>query len=258
MKKEVETTLLVVSANPGPVMDHLAALDRIGAYELLPAGSAVIHDRYYDTPERSFLDRAIALRLRRTGDSYLLCMKGHERLHECGGVERDEFEEPWSEETLETIIRVVGFCPGDSRAAAAGAGPEQALDRLGLQVIQDRQTTRIIRDIVDPQEPARRPCAEMALDTVDYLFGLRTFRHFELEIEAKGCESAAHIRDITALFEAAFPGVLQRWHHNKLITGLAIEALSSRGELPACGGCPDLLLPVHYERIDAFISRLRT
>jgi len=255
---EIETTLLIYSSRTDAVMKNLAALDTIGPYKIVSKGSCIIHDRYFDTRERSFMKRGFALRLRQIGSSYLLCLKGCERVNEWGGIERLEIEETWSEKNLKAIIRVL-----DERFITMECttfdnhDPVQTLNSHGLRIIQDRQTDRLTRDIRGPRGTSRRLCAEMALDKVCYRFAGRCFKHFEVEIEAKTRAGEKHIETITALLKAGFPRELKRWDHNKLITGYAIEALLDRGEVLSGIHDHEIIDFAGYAKIDAFIKGLR-
>ena len=255
---EVETTLLIDSSRPDDVMKNLAALDTIGPYKIVSKGSCIIHDRYFDTRERAFMKRGFALRLRQTGSSCLLCLKGCERINEWGGIERLEIEATWSDKTLESII-----CALDETSinieynAFDNDNPVQTLGSHGLRIIQDRQTDRVTRNIRGPKGTSQRLCAEMALDTVCYRFAGRCFKHFEVEIEAKTRKGEHHIETITTLLKAGYPRDLKRWDHNKLITGYALEALLDRGEILSGLHDQESIDHTGYAKIDAFINQLR-
>ncbi|HPJ94768.1 MAG TPA: CYTH domain-containing protein [Deltaproteobacteria bacterium] len=255
---EIETTLRIDSSRPDDVMKNLATLDVIGEYTIVSKSSCIIHDRYFDTRDRSFMKRGFALRLRQRGPSFLLCLKGCERINEWGGIERLEIEEAWSEKTLEAIIRALDEtsinieCPLFDKD-----DPVQTLSGHGLRIIQDRQTHRIERDVGIHQGTALRSCALMALDTVCYRFADRCLKHFEVEIEAKSRTDEHHIEIITELLKKGFPRKLKRWDHNKLITGYAIETLLDRGDVLSGIHEKEIIDHVGYTKIDAFINQLR-
>ena len=255
---EIETTLLIDSSRTDAVMKNLAALDTIGPYKIVSKKACTIHDRYFDTKERSFMKRGLALRLRQIGSCYLLCLKGCERVNEWGAIERLEIEEIWSEKTLQAIIRIL-----DETSIPIACNtfdnhdPVQTLHRHDLRIIQDRETDRVTRDIRSPRGTSRRLCAEMALDKVSYRFAGRCFKHFEVEIEAKPRAGEKHIEAITDLLKARFPQELKRWDHNKLITGYAIEALLDRGDVLCSIHDHEIIDFAGYAKIDAFIKGLR-
>lgn len=253
---EIETTLLIDSPQPEAILYHLADIDRIGPYEIISKGSCTIFDRYFDTKDRTFLKKRAALRLRQIGSTLMLCMKAKECVNEWGGIKRVEIEEAWCEETLERIICALDETSLEMDNLAFGEGdPAHTLNCLGLQCIQDRQTGRITRDIIDPESTSFACCAEMALDTVNYRFGDRSFRHFEVEIEAKTDKSEKHIQAVVALLKAEFFGELKRWDHNKLITGYALETLVKRGAFRSGEQDRDVIDRPGYEKIDELIRK---
>ena len=255
---EIETTLRIDSSSPDAVMKNLAALDAIGPYKIVSKESCIIHDRYFDTRERSFMKRGFALRLRQIGPSCLLCLKGCERVNEWGGIERLEIEEVWSEKTLEAIIRALDETSINIEQVSFDTNdPVQTLGSHGLRIIQDRQTHRIERDIGFHRGTSLGSCAMMALDTVCYRLAVRFLKHFEVEIEAKTHEDEHHIETITELLRTGFPRELKRWDHNKLITGYAIETLLDRGEVLSGIHENEIIDHVGYTKIDDFINQLR-
>ena len=253
---ELETTLLMDSPRREAILYHLADIDRIGPYEIVSKGSCTIFDRYFDTRDRAFMKKRAALRLRQIGPTLMLCMKAKDYVHEWGGIERIEIEEVWCEETLERIICALDETSLEMNNLSFGQGdPAHTLSCLGLQCIQDRQTDRITRDIIDPESTSFARCAEMALDTVHYRFEKQSFRHFEVEIEAKAAGSEQHILGVVALLKADFPGEMKRWDHNKLITGYALEALVKRGAFRCGEQDMGVIGRPGYEKIDALIRK---
>jgi hypothetical protein len=256
---EFETTLLIASYRADIVMEKLSATNTIGPFEILPKRSLFIHDNYFDTDDRSFMKKGIALRNRKIGKINLLCMKGSEHVNEWGEIRRLEIEEEWSEKALEKILRAQGHISFDiDNIVFDETDPIKTLECLGLHSIQDRQTSRIVRDIINPGGTSQGLCAEMALDRVRYRFGYRKFNHFEVEIEAKTREGEEHIKTIITLLKTKFPGELKRWDHNKLITGYAIEALLQKGDLAAYSQHNNLIDQTGYEKIASFIKQLRS
>jgi inorganic triphosphatase YgiF len=255
---EFETTLLIASYRADIVMEKLSAMNTIGPFEILPKRSLFIHDSYFDTSDRSLMKKGIALRNRNIGQTNLLCMKGSEHINEWGGIRRLEIEEEWSEKVLEKILQTQDHISFDTdNTVFDEADPIKTLECLGLYSIQDRQTTRIVRDIIDPGGKSQGLCAEMALDRVLYRFGNSKFNHFEVEIEAKIREGEEHIKTIVTLLKTKFPGELKRWDHNKLITGYAIEELLQKGDLAAYSQHNNMIDQTGYEKIASFIKQLR-
>jgi len=258
MNIELETTLLVDCDHPETVMKTLAARNTIGPYETIAKGAILMHDQYFDTEKQSLSKGGIALRVRKIGPTRLVCIKGRERLHEWGGIERLEIEKDWSVQALKKILPCLGkICLKVDENAFCEDDPGETLNRMGLKCIQGRETNRIIVGIGHPQMSSNTHFAEMALDRVCYRFGRRSFLHHEVEIEAKALKCDNHLKTVVALLNNDFPGKFKRWDHNKLITGYAIEMLLEKGTLPADSSEPEVLGHNEYLKIEAIINQFR-
>ena len=89
---EEEVTLVVCSPDPGSVMRELAQMESIARARLVPGESLTIRDTYFDTRSRILQSRGWALRIRTTGPTRVLALKGGERLNEWGAITRIEIE----------------------------------------------------------------------------------------------------------------------------------------------------------------------
>lgn len=258
MDIEFETKLLVDCDHPEGLIKDLAARKSIGPYDIIKSGSILMQDQYFDTEKLSLSKDGIALRIRKIGPEYLVCIKAKEHIHEWGGIERIEIEKGWSRKALNKIIPCLGeICGKVDENAFCKDNPGETFSRMGMKCIQDRQTNRIILDIAHPQVSSKRHCTEMALDRVFYRFAGRSFIHYEIEIEAKILKCDIHMKTLVALLNSEFPGKLKRWDHNKLITGYAIEMLLEKGELSVDSSGFQALGHDQYLKIEAMIAQFR-
>lgn len=253
MPEEFEVTLRVDSEDPQALFRDISAMKSIGFYALVSKGSMVIHDQYFDTPDRDLQKKRYALRLRSQGRDRLLCLKGKERANAWGGIRRLEIEGPWSEEILGKIVREAGMLHYE-KASFHASDPAGTLEGLHLYMIQSRKTSRALFDIVLKIGDDSNVIGELALDEVCYEAGAQRFLHYELEVEAKGDQREDALKGFVTLLKESFPGVLKGWDHNKLITGFALEALVGQGSLSP-DKRPDDLIPKHwYDSIEGWIK----
>jgi hypothetical protein len=100
------------------------------------------------------------------------------------------------------------------------------LKNSGLAVIQQRHTTREVRNVVFDHRYTRPPVAELDIDSVDYVFTDNKKVHvYNIEVEAKGGSDPAVIQSLTGYLLKTYPDVLKLWNHSKLATGKFIERL---------------------------------
>ena len=231
---EIEATLIVISPEPQKVLEKVSRLDRIprllgggAVYRIKDLGERHIHDVYLDTPNRSLGKRKWALRLRRIDGTPHITLKGPSSTTSAG-QEREEEEQPWSQEALHLVfdqLRSEGIDLGDGRQLPRQAGPEDVLREFGLVVVQNRETQRQVMSLVDRHQAER---AELALDEVVYHFDGIDVQIHEVEIEAKGASRRlgrdAVVATTRYLRWRWWPR-LRPWSHGKLATGMAIRAL---------------------------------
>jgi CYTH domain len=227
---ETESTLVVVADSPEEVVRRVAALTELEGFVLRPRPDEAIHDLYFDTPDASLAAARSSLRLREVGTRRVLTIKGPPRSGSFGATTRDELEGEWPERAwklLRTELAAVLVVPA---APPPGGDPVEALESLGLVVVQERATSRRVRD-VDPHAAAPRPVAELAVDVVAFQLPGGPVRHREVEVEAKSAGGDAAVALLTeSLVRQFWPG-LRPWRLGKLATGKAVAELIERQAL---------------------------
>ncbi len=256
MSEEFELTLRVCAQDPGHLFCTVAGLRFLGPYELVPAGTSVVHDRYFDTDRGRLMHGRFALRLRQNRGRTLLGLKGKERIDARGAIRRLEIEGEWSEDMLDHVLEAAGFTPRRSPAFLL-QDPVGTLSGLGLRVIQHRRMERTGMHVVDTRIQAEGIVGELTLDTVRYQAAGTVLIHHEIEIEASSQGSEYMVADLASLLREEFPDALCRWDHNKLITGLALQTLAAQN--PAGHSSPEGIVVSEqwYERIEDWIRRHR-
>jgi len=256
MSEEFELTLRVCVGDPVSLFRAVAGLRSLGPYELSVSGASSVYDRYFDTDRGSLMGSGLALRLRQEGDRTCLGIKGKERIDPQGAIRRLEIEGPWSKNVLTRVLEASGltslqvptFLPQD---------PAGTLSSLGLRVIQRRLMERTRMHVVDARVQNGGIAGELALDTVHYQTAGVVFTHHEIEIEASSHENEGMVADLAEFLQKEFPGALCRWDHNKLITGLALQALA--GQYPARTESPEEIVVSGqwFKRIEDWIRMHR-
>jgi inorganic triphosphatase YgiF len=216
---------MIVADQPQEVAERLAQLSSVAGYPLEVSGDQRIHDRYFDTSDRSLAARRIALRVRQVNGSTLIAVKGPSRAMPWGTNERFELEEGWSARALNDVLRKLreNVVSVPDSASIDRHSPDATLENLGFLVVQDRETERRIRHVMSDDEVA----AELAIDGVTFHLGEMDGRLYEVEVEAKRPGVAQVLkRVIDALRD--MPG-LQPWPYSKLATGNGLARLVSDG-----------------------------
>jgi inorganic triphosphatase YgiF len=255
--REVEAALVVWSENPQGVASQIADLTAIGSYRLLPQDPQLIHDLYLDTPDRALQTQQLALRVREIGTTRWVTLKGRSQPTGWeGGAERLEIELRWSKDALARVLAelVDRGKVLQQRQDLDYAHPLEAMASLGLQVIQDRESYRRVRNILKGGE-SDSVLAELAIDSVAYHFGGQEIRQHEVEIEAREGGSSAVIKLLVESLVAMYGPALRRWGHSKLATGRAIEKMLSEGLMEGLLDVNNNLKPVAYDRIDNYLKR---
>jgi hypothetical protein len=220
---ESEVTLVVTNKGEDIAKD-IAGLTSIIEYDLKPQPIQRIHDTYYDTDQGSLRRRKIGLRIRRIHRHLLVTIKSNPQSLEAKGVQRIEFEAPWSQESLVMIQRTLRHTQAKGQARYSRHLPSDTLASMGLGVVQERITRRLVRDIFRHDRPDSTPVAELDIDSVTYP-GNPKVRIFEVEIEAKARGSVTRIQEIAEALQSIYPGFLREWPYGKLATGMAIQRL---------------------------------
>ena len=220
---ESEIAFVITNKSLDIVRD-IAGISSIGGYKLRPNPRLRITDTYYDTKRALLGRRKIGLRTRRIGGELLVSIKSNPQRVSGLGLRRNEFESPWSSESLAKISKLITAArirTGKPRTNTHP--PSEVFSRMGLEVIQQRHTTRDVRDVLPGGKPRAR-IAEVDIDRVTFL-GRPKVQIFEVEIEAKAPGSLKAVQKIAAELESNYSGFLRVWPHSKLVTGLAIKRL---------------------------------
>ncbi|MEJ2719330.1 MAG: CYTH domain-containing protein [Deltaproteobacteria bacterium] len=254
-QREEEVTLVVCSENPRAILEAISALTVIGDFRLHASDTLNVHDRYFDTADMSLWDRHVVLRLRQIESKRWITFKGPSRTDEDGFASRLEVEAEWSDHALTETLNQLAKS-GIELPLKANAGdrsdPLDLFNALGLVVVQDRETLRMVRNIVPLADDGALAAAQLVLDSVSYRFHEMNVRHSEVEIEALTSDGARVLKTLAENLRDRFGGALQRWNHSKLATGWAIENLWH--DLDMAGCIKDgHLLPAAYEQIDRFL-----
>jgi hypothetical protein len=256
--REAESTLVILSEAPESVAGKIAALTSVRGYRLLPRAPMMIHDFYLGISGSAPGKPGPALRIREVGETYLITMKGPTRPTDWGGIESLEIELPWSRDALDIIFKKltdIGVQMPEQRPDFDPDHPLNVMASLGLQVIQDRETCRQIRNIVCMTDEGCSTLAEMAIDSVVYHFTGQDIRHYEVEIEAKEEAGPTAIETvIEGLIEIYGPAV-RRWNRGKLTTGNAVEEMLGKGILKGLIDSKNNLKPVAYKLIAYYMRR---
>jgi inorganic triphosphatase YgiF len=255
--REREATLIIWSQDPQAVARQIAGLTSIANFRLLPHGSIAIHDIYFDTLDHALQAQKLALRVREVGAAHWTTLKGQSQPDDWGGVSRLEIEVPWSQNALARVVkelvrRKVKIM--QPRQDFDRAQPLQVMTSLGLEVIQDRETHRQIRNIVRAGEGNSPALAELAIDSVVYHFGDQQVYHHEVEIEAKAENVSTVLGAVIETLLTMYKPALRRWDHAKLTTGKAIDKMLREGSLQGLLDTSNNIKPAAYDRIDDYLK----
>jgi len=254
--QEIEAALVIYSVNSTELINDIAKLEALSDFRLIPEKSVVIHDIYFDTPTRELKRHNLALRVRDIDSSCLITLKGNSKTTNWGGVERLEIEMPWSEQALAKICqelknRKIYLLKNDQ--SMDNNNPPSVLINLGLQIIQDRENHRRIRNIVKGDQ-SRELLAELAIDSVTFQFGTVNIYFHEVEIESKSSGGTSAVEIVVDNLVAKYKPELRPWNHSKLVTGKAIEELYLAGALTGLLDEENNLIPDAFDKIDDYIK----
>jgi inorganic triphosphatase YgiF len=127
---------------------------------------------------------------------------------------------------------------------------------MGLEVIQERRTRRVARNVVRRGNTQARVLAEMAIDRVTYTFKSTKIGISEVEVEAKSPEGLATVQDIANDLVSKYHTSLEQWFHGKFVTGLAIRKLLDTKQFHRYVS-NDGLRPEAFELIDSTVKSER-
>jgi inorganic triphosphatase YgiF len=256
---EVEGVLLVRAGDQEAAAAKVAGLEAIGRFRLVHRPAQRIRDTYLDTQDGALGAAGVAFRVRELDGSPLLTLKA-DAVRSGLTAQRLELEAPWSAAALGMVVdelrrRGVDLPEAPDRT---GAGePLADLAGLGLRPTQTRETTRTPRDVVDGDDPAAPPVAELTVDDVGYQLPAGTARLLEVEVEAKGAGGAETVDDLLTALTAAFPGELVPWPYGKLATGRAVERLLADGRLEGLLDGSDRIRPAAHELLEDMLAHQR-
>jgi inorganic triphosphatase YgiF len=241
--REVEAALLVWSERAEELLKQIAGLSELSLYPLREGSMERIRDIYFDTPKGELGRQRIALRARMINGEQLLTLKAD--THRKGAsADRLEIEAGWSWPTLSAAweeLRGRGLllpAPSPPLLDRELSEPRVELAQLRLYPVQERETRRETRSVIDPTDGA--DLAELDLDSVEYVFTDGRARLYEVEIEAR--KAGADLDVIVDALLGAFSELVP-WPYSKLATGKAIERgltegilrPDSEGRLPLAG-----------------------
>jgi len=253
---ELEATLVVCATDPEKVVAEIANLTSLADFRLKETHALRMRDIYFDTVDSALRERGWGLRVRTIGSNQWLTFKGSATATQWGAVAYTEMEWEWSGEAFSKVLMELGKI-GVSLTVMHEifdyADPVATMKRLGLEIIQDRETFRQAREVFYKFAEEAYALAELVLDSVTYRFQGSDILHYELEIEARqpdACHSMVEIEE--ALF-AIWGPVLRKWVHSKLATGWAIERLLGVGALQDAVHNRKLTSGA-YDEIEAFFA----
>lgn len=229
---EHEITLVICSEDPDQIAQSVANLKMISGYPLMRMPDQNILDTYFDTNDKQLMRKKLSLRTRRIDDTWKCTMKGKSEPADSGGILRKEIELPWSVDKFKQIIRklkVYGIILPEQNIGNQLDDPRKIIQSLPLQIIQERKTTRIIRNVVHPDANSGIILAELAIDKTKYKLKKESIFHYEIEIEEKKPGNSKLLKAICDELLAKHDESLLNWKISKLKTGLVLEQLEKEG-----------------------------
>jgi inorganic triphosphatase YgiF len=228
---ELELVLMIVSNDPASTLLRISNLTSLADQALVARPTRTLHDIYLDTTDHQLGRERINLRLRGTDGNFWITMKVFPGKFSWKRNERQEVEVPWSRESLGRVARDLEGRGVQMKQPQMTETSSQmdVLRSMGLQVQQDRETERNIREIVEGG--SGQVLAELDIDSVLYHFEGQDVRLFEVEIEAKSSGGRRLLREVANDLLAKFESELREWRFGKLVTGRKIEKLWKEGAL---------------------------
>jgi len=233
---EVEV-VLIIQRDFDAILNELASLRSILNYRLQPGLSKTIRDTYFDTAGQHLRKQGTNVRIREINDAFFISTKWGSRRTLRGATLRKEVEVSWSERALQSLIKDLKLEVGivSPRTQFSETAPTESMKAIGLQVIQDRNTRREVRNISSGPK-STLALAELAIDRVTYHIGMHRASIFEVEVEEKASKSSSVVRNVTKA-------------HGKFVTGLAIQRLLETEPADSLLD-GDRLLPEAFNRLD--------
>lgn len=227
---ETEAKLVIVSQNPEKLKAEITGLSSLAQFPLEHAQEITFQDLYFDSPDRGLSKRKWALRLRQYPDCEKIAMKGPALQHDDGSLSRPELETGSDTQALVRISKLavdIGVNL-DVGKLSRNLGAETSLKRMGLEIIQKRNTRRTTRVILDPEKT--KPIGELAFDEVSFSAGAQDFKHYEIEIESWEGPEFTLIKDAIQFLKKQFGTSLMAWSIDKLTTvGIICDVFAKGG-----------------------------
>jgi hypothetical protein len=230
---EAEVKLVIASDEPGAIANELAGMSHLPGFDLLPGEKLLLKDTYYDSADRALSSKGWALRVRRSGGSILVALKGPTSDESSGVPVRIERESSWAPTLapeLESSLEQLGVGPTAHRDRDPSE-PEQFLESLDLHVLTRRETKRLAKAVVPTSGKRAKAAASLVIDEVSDILEDGAVLHHEVEIEATERRNAPAVASIVAELNSGFGASLRPFPYSKLAIGLALQALRDRGEL---------------------------
>jgi hypothetical protein len=254
--REVEGVLLVRADDQEAAAAKVAGLEAVGRFRLRQRPAQRIRDTYLDTGDGALAGARVAVRVRELDGSPLLTLKA-DAVRSGLAAERLELEAPWSAAALGTVLEELrrrGIELPEPPETAGVGEPLADLAGLGLRPTQVRETTRTPRDVLEGDDAAAGPVAELTVDDVGYRLSAGTARLLEVEVEAKGPGGMETVNDLLEALAAAFPDDLAPWPYGKQATGRAVERLLADGRLDGLLDAADRIRPAAHELLAEFLA----
>jgi inorganic triphosphatase YgiF len=254
---EVEGVLLVRADDQEATARTVAGLEAVGRFRLRHRPAQRIRDIYLDTGDGALGTARVAFRVRELDGSPLLTLKA-DAVRTGLTAQRLELEAPWSAAALAMVLEELrrrGIeLPEPPEGAGAGE-PLADLAGLGLRPTQTRETTRTPRDVLDGDDQAAGPVAELTVDDVGYQLPTGSARLLEVEVEAKGQGGLETVQVLLAALAEGFPEALRPWPYGKLATGRAVEQLLAAGRLEGLLDPAGRIHPSAHDRLAEFLAQ---
>jgi uncharacterized protein YjbK len=232
--REIESSLIIISKDPQVTANEIESLSSIDDYQLSSSRSQIIHDSYFDTPNRGLKKYRFALRIREVNGNRFMTLKGPSSLIKGTSMSsRLEIEEKWSKANWNKLIGEL-----DNRGIRLSHPEALTNDNIefdesnkfkdimlqyGLEVVQDRNTYRKIKNVVCDLEESNI-LAELDIDCCEFHFD-GNIKYYGVEIESKTRNGLGVVEIVEKALLNKFPSKIRQWKYSKLQTGMAIENL---------------------------------
>lgn len=198
-KREQEQAYFVPVSALNDIIDDVVEKDKLGGFKLTEPEAHEIVDSYYDTPENDLRMSTVTLRTRVIDGKTFMSFKGKEQSDKFT-QDHNEWEFEWDFEVLT---------------------PEDLIEKMGLQLVQRRNTDRITRYLIDEDKDEDKRIAELNFDRSHYTVSTGEAITYILEVER---QDSKKLKKIIEPLENEVPYLKDlRWPHGKFVTGKAIE-----------------------------------